>query len=261
MEAARAVGVDQNDDVTRGRTFWYAKLTFKDNAARDKMIQLVSEQAEYGFKHEHGTLKYACLTPAENIDDPVMWAMEDYADGHAIHFHSSAERMQPVFGYIGSGVMDGPLQKTTVRFFEGLEILKPEIVQVNHPIVQIADIDLKAPLSPEEVKLWSSVVKAANKEPQILFFGIGLSSTNDTQLIAITAYSGLEALNDSKVKIKDITKETLASLEKNSLVSIYWTSWTTNYSKIMPITGRVNIQSLHGIIPLQHSGKDIPSLG
>lgn len=38
MEAAKAAGVDQNDDVTRGRTFWYAKLTFKDNAARDKVI-------------------------------------------------------------------------------------------------------------------------------------------------------------------------------------------------------------------------------
>ncbi|KAL9568851.1 hypothetical protein ACKAV7_006996 [Fusarium commune] len=28
----------------------------------------------------------------------------------------------------------------------------------------------------------------------------------------------------------------------------------------MPITGQVNIQSLHGIIPLQHSDKNIPGL-
>lgn len=121
--------------------------------------------------------------------------------------------MKPVFGYIGSGVMAGPLQKTTVVFFKGLEILKPEIAQVDHPFVQITDIDLKARLGPEEVKLWSSVVEAANKEPHVLFFGIGLSSGNDSRLIIITAYTSQETFNDSKVKIKDAAQPTLTALE------------------------------------------------
>jgi hypothetical protein len=37
METAKAVRVDQNINVNRGRTFLYAKLTFKDTAARGRV--------------------------------------------------------------------------------------------------------------------------------------------------------------------------------------------------------------------------------
>ncbi|KAK3317397.1 hypothetical protein B0T19DRAFT_291080 [Cercophora scortea] len=164
-----------------GRHLLITKYLMVDTAARDKLMDIMTNISKSVAANEPDVLRYALLIPTDDDDRKTMYSIEEYIDDQVFQTHLATTEVKNMFAWVSSapGQVFAPVGGVVCDRLDihldvpALGFVRPSLARHADPCIVVEEVEYEKDRIKETLPGWRAVVEAArDKEIGTLMLGV-----------------------------------------------------------------------------------------